>query len=290
MERDPMEQADLYGRFVHRSGLAENTAAVYERRARQFLEFIAAEPDLYGDALHDEHVRDFAVKAWRRRLLTSDKYLPSTVQQHMTALGSFYDWLGLGKPDGIGVDVPKAKKEGLPEDDLRKLMLAARREGPRPLALVATMTYAGLRVGELAALDVDDVALTERTGQLSVRYGKGGAPRTLPVSGALRGALRDWLDERPGDRHEGPLWPTAKGRMAVRTIQDSVGRIGRSVGVDAHPHTLRHTFGRRLHEAGVPLPDAQVLMGHRSIATTAGYGNASRLDLERAVDRITLDD
>ena len=298
MDRDPMEYAELYERFVTRSSLSDRTAEAYSRRVRQFMEFIASDPQLYEKALNDEHVRDFAVRDWRRRLLTSNdltktgkKLSESTVQQHMTAVTSFYEWLGMGKPAGTRVEVPKAKKEGLAEDDLRKLMRAAKVSGERNYALVATLAYAGLRVGEAAALDVDDVAITKRTGQMAVRYGKGGKPRKVPINGALRAALSDWLDVRPGDRHTGPLWITTTGgrRLAQRTMQETVTKLGASVGLSLSPHTLRHTFARRMAEAGVPLPDIQELAGHASMQTTAGYTQPTAASLEHAVEQAAVD-
>lgn len=286
------DAGDLYTRWVWRTGLGDHTKAVYEQRVKAFLAFVADGGDQYADALTDEHVRDYAARDYRRHLLTVDKRAPSTVSQHMSALGSFYEWAELGKPRGISVEVPKSEKKGLTDDDLRKVLRSCQRRGPRDYAIGQLLFQSGIRAAELGALDTDDLLITERTGRVQVRYGKGGKPRTVPLSAQARDALRAWLVERAGWRGSDrpALFLSSRGdRLSVRSVQDVMAKAGQAVGVHVSPHVLRHTFGRKHVKEGTDIRALQELMGHKSVQTTAGYANPRWDDLEEAVERVGID-
>lgn len=288
----PEDAGDLYARWVWRTGLGDATKAVYEQRVRAFLTWIIEQGVKYGDALKDEHVRDYASRDYRRKLLTVDKRAPSTVAQHMAALGSFFEWAELGKPRGVSVEVPPSEKKGLTEDELRSVLRACQRRGPRDFAIAQVLFQSGVRVDECVHLDTDDLHMTERTGQLAVRYGKGGKPRTMPLSAQARDALRDWLEVRKTMKGADtpPLFLSSRGdRLAVRSVQDAMSKAGQAAGVKVTPHALRHTFGRRSVESGTDLEALRQLMGHKSIQTTAGYTRPRWENLEEAVERVGID-
>lgn len=291
---EPDEQAELYSRWLWRGGvLADASKKAYEARVREFVSWVLEHGEQYADAFTDEYVRDYAARDYRRKLLTVDKKAPATVSQAMSALGSFYEWLELGKPQGVRVEVVESERKGLVEEDLRKLLRACQRRGPRDHAIAATLYYAAPRVGELVALDVDDVHTTERKGQLHIRYGKGGKPRKVPLSKEVRPVLDLWKKERgtwPGAADTPALFLSKQGgRLSARTVEHVLHEAGESVGVKVSPHNLRHSFGRQHAEAGTDLESLRQMMGHKNIATTAGYTRPRWEDLEDAVDRIGVD-
>jgi integrase/recombinase XerC len=292
MPLTPDEAGDLYARWVWRTGLGDATKGVYEQRVRSFLAWLIEQGEQYADALTNEDVRDYASRDYRRKLLTVDKRAPSTVAQHIAALGSFFEWAELGKPRNVSVEVPPSQKKGLTEDELRKVLRACQRRGPRDFAIAQVLFQSGVRVDECVHLDTDDLLITERTGQLVVRYGKGGKPRTLPLSAQARDALRDWLEARREVKGADtpPLFLSTRGeRLAVRSVQDVMSKAGQAAGVKVTPHVLRHTFGRRSVEAGTDLEALRQLMGHKSIQTTAGYTRPRWENLEEAVERVGID-
>lgn len=283
------DMAGRYETWVARTGLAPATRGVYRDRVAAFLEWLDERGPAYEDALTDPDVRDYAVGEYRRDLLVSRKLAAATVAQHMAALGSFYEWAGLGKPEGVAVEVTRAPKLGLYEDERRKVMLEARRRGARDYALLSVLLRAGLRLQTVADLDVDDVHLTERTGTLFVRFGKGGKPQTIPVSSHLREALRPWLAERAGVAAEGEtaLFVGRTGaRLKRRRIQQVVTEVGAAAGVELNPHKFRHTFVKTMLDAGVDIVTVAELAGHKSLHTTRGYATPRASDLRDAVERI----
>lgn len=115
--------------------------------------------------------------------------------------------------------------------------------------------YAGLRRSEIAHLHMDDLG----SGILTVRGGKGGKDRQVPLHPALAGAF---------DGRRGQVFPGA----TPNSVGAQVARHLRRAGIDATAHQLRHTFGTEL--ARVSGGDVLVvggLMGHSSATTTLGY-------------------
>jgi integrase len=126
------------------------------------------------------------------------KAAPATVHVSLAALAALGECLGRGAPDVARVDRPARAPRALGEDEVRRLLRAARRtrRDPGPGAARAVLSGTGLRPAEAAALDVDDVPTTERTGAVHVRAGKGERPRTVPLPTDARRLLRRWLTER----------------------------------------------------------------------------------------------
>jgi site-specific recombinase XerD len=125
--------------------------------------------------------------------------------------------LGLGAPDVARVDQPTRALRALGEDEVSRLLRAARRTGStRDRALLALLSGTGLRLAEAAARIVDDVPTTERPGTVHMRAGKRERPRTVPLPADARGLLRCWLTERarhPAARRGEPaLWVGRRGR------------------------------------------------------------------------------
>jgi len=145
------------------------------------------------------------------------------------------------------VDQPARAPRALGEDEVRRLLRAARRTGsPRDRALRAAPRDGGA-AGRAAKLDVDDVPTTERTGAEHVRAGKRERPRTVPLPADARSRLRRWLTERarhPAARRGNPaLWLGRRGRLSARQLQLIVAELGadaRLVDVSrAHPAAHR---------------------------------------------------
>jgi site-specific recombinase XerC len=94
----------------------------------------------------------------------------------------------------------------------------------------------GVRIGELAELEVDDVRLTQRTGELVIRHGKGDRRRVVPLSRPARAALREWLVDRAGHHSRpgntrGPVWISRTGeQLSVRSISTAVTAVMAQAG------------------------------------------------------------
>jgi integrase/recombinase XerC len=169
----------------------------------------------------------------------------------------------------------------------------ARRAALRALrdrAVVETLYGAGLRVGELVALDARDVDLQRGDARV---WGKGGKERIVPLPAAARAALEAYLRERrrPGLLGE-PLFASLRApggavrRLADRDVRRILARRARLSGVAdrVHPHRLRHSYATHLLDMGAGLREIQELLGHASLSTTQRYTAVSAQRLLEAYD------
>ncbi len=148
--------------------------------------------------------------------------------------------------------------------------------GRRDRAAVELLYAAGLRVGELVALDLGDVQLGQR--MVRVR-GKGRKERLVPFGRPAAQAIKAYLPERARWRQrvvdeDDPLFVNQRGgRLSDRSIRRQLDRAVRhSADLNhLHPHSLRHAFATHLLEAGMDLRAIQELLGHSSLATTQIY-------------------
>jgi site-specific recombinase XerD len=151
--------------------------------------------------------------------------------------------------------------------------------GLRNVAVVRLLLRLGLRAGEVAALDLDDVSW--RTGELIVR-GKGRRESRLPLPRDVGQALADYLRHgRPAAATRG-LFLRARApftRLTMVGISHCLQHRLRQLGVPSGgAHVLRHTAATQLLRRGSSLPEIAHVLRHRHIDTTAIY---AKVDLAR---------
>ena len=279
-----------YAAHLAKSPLGGQTPRTYLSAVRVFLAWLAAgEHD--GDPLGDPAARDWAVRDYRTHLVTVAKRAPSTVNKTMAALDDFYTWRGLGKANvkrqELAARAPRALS---PRAMTRYLRAVEASPSARDRAIALLPFYAGLRVSEVAALDVDDVQMSARKGMIRV-VGKGEKTRTVPLHSKLREALSAWLAERPAVDGNALFLTRIGTRPTPEAVNDVISAVTRAAGLDEHVtvHVLRHCFGTNLVRDGVDLPTVADLMGHARLETTRRYSAPSEDDLERAIASLPVD-
>jgi site-specific recombinase XerD len=249
------------------------------------------------------------VDAWLRMQEMSGAAASSRARR-LAAVASWYGWLvaeghadrnpasRVARPT---VDPDDSRTVGLTRDQAQTLLacadIDARPTGPRTRALVRLLLANALRVGELIALDVED--LGEARGHRTLRVtGKGGRVHTVPLAPATADALDRYLASRrdvevlparaAGARSRRPLFATGSGG---RLDQGAIWRLLRRLATDAgpeladvagrlSPHSLRHTAITAALDAGVSLRDVQDYARHADPRTTRRYDRA-RHSLDR---------
>jgi integrase/recombinase XerD len=141
-------------------------------------------------------------------------------------------------------------------------------------AILMTAYAAGLRVSEVVALRVDDIDSARMV--IRIRQGKGHRDRYVMLSPRLLPILREyWKAVRPTEF----LFPgnVPDRPITARTVEKACRIAREAAGLDKHVtvHTLRHSFATHLLEAGTDIRTIQVLLGHRSLSTTAVYTQVS---------------
>ena len=171
-------------------------------------------------------------------------------------------------------------------DAFERLIHAARAVDARAYLLVLLGGEAGLRCGEMMALEWPDMDLVR--GRMTVQRSewkghvtgpKGGRPRHLPLTARLAAALRNHRHLR-GRR---VLTSDEGAPLTQKRVQNFVGWPARKAGVRHGVHILRHTFCSHLAMRGAPARAIQELAGHQNLSTTQRYMHLSPAALESAI-------
>jgi integrase/recombinase XerC len=135
------------------------------------------------------------------------------------------------------------------------------------------MLRCGLRVGEVRNLSLNDLFLEPAFGSLPRLWlhGKGGRQRVVYLSSQPLAVLQVWLAVRPKVDDQAVFLNRFGQRLSVTAIQKRLGVYCRKAGLWVTCHQLRHTFGRHMTEARVPVTVIQRLMGHARLRTTEVY-------------------
>lgn len=153
----------------------------------------------------------------------------------------------------------------------------------RDKAMFTLMLECGLRVGEVCALSLDDV-LFDDPPRLKV-HGKGGRQRMVYLPPPALSTLTDWLTSRP-ITYDRAVFISQRGqRLSVNGVQYILQGYCQKAVVQVTCHQFRHTFGRRMAEASMPITSLQKLLGHRSPRTSQRYANLSNPILQVEYDR-----
>lgn len=276
-----------------------DTHRAYASRVRGYLAWLhdaGLAGRLDGDPLTSPAARDGAVRDYRSHLQVVAGRKPATINAVLAALGDFYIRTGLGAPDAARLELPQRGPRALDSRDATRWLRTV--EGwlnPRDRVVALLPFYAGLRLGEVVALNCTDVTLSARKGLITVRAGKGGRYRQIPVHAVLREQLALWIND------ERPAWPGAAGpalilnrrggRLSARGADDILNTIADQARLSAEftPHVLRHTFGTRLVREGHDLVLVAELMGHARLETTRGYTLPTDHDRQRAINSLPTD-
>jgi site-specific recombinase XerC len=162
----------------------------------------------------------------------------------------------------------------------------------RDRAMFLLMLRCGLRVGEVRNLSMGDLYLYSVSGNLPRLWlhGKGDKERVVYLSSQAMTALEAWLEIRPNGKEQATFVNRSGKRLTVTGIQLQLAMYCQRAGIWVTCHQLRHTFGRHLVEARVPVTTIQRLLGHARIRTTETYLHISdqqvQADYEAAMEQI----
>ena len=222
--------------------------------------------------------------------LYQHKNNPRTIHRHLSAAKGFFKFLKKNSLVATSpfelVTAPKAASylpEVLSPEDV-ELLLNFKPENVlevRDLALIELMYSSGLRVSEVAGIDLID--FEEEMSFLRI-LGKGAKVRIVPVGRFAIAAVENWINER--EKFSNPdipaLFINLKGtRLTVRSMQMRLARISTKQGLPrVNPHMLRHSFATHMLESSGDLRTIQELLGHSSLSTTQIY---TKLDYQHLV-------
>ncbi len=291
-----LPEIELFHKWLRRKSPHTSTAVHYTNDLELFFAWAAKPP---------EHITLREVDAFIEHCQHRG-HRSATINRRLAALRAFYHFLALERDDAPPNPVlPKRHfiRQGrrLPRDvpDVEIEKLFAVIAAPRDRAMFLLMLRCGLRVSEVRALSLNDLYLQPKAGSLPRLWlqGKGGAQRVVYVAAQPLAALTTWLAQRPVVTDQAVFLNRLGKRLTVTGIQLRLAAYCQRAGVWITCHQLRHTFGRHLTEARVPVTSIQRLLGHARLSTTQVYLHLSdqqvQADYEAALTqimaRLTLD-
>ncbi len=217
----------------------------------------------------------------------------------LSAWRGFFGWLGqrslVTANPCDGVRPPKSPRllpKALSVDETAALLVPEEDGDPalaaRDVAMFELFYSSGLRLAELAALNIDALEGVLHEGEVRV-LGKRSKARIVPVGAKAREALAAWAALRlqlAGDG-EAALFVSRRGvRLSHRAIQDRLGRHALRAGLPrhVHPHMLRHSFASHVLQSSGDLRAVQEMLGHASIASTQVYTHLDFQHLAKVYD------
>lgn len=243
--------------------LALNTQTSYLLQVSQFARYFGKSPELLG---REE------IRAYQLYLTQEKKLSPGSITIAVSALRFLYnvtlrrDW----KPQDI-IPAPKTPKKLpiiLSPEEVLQFLSCVTASNHRT---ILTCCYAaGLRISEAIALQVPHI--DSQRMMIRVEQGKGQKDRYVMLSSKLLQTLRSWWRQ---ERPQPWLFPGSIPGMHITrgAVEVACQEAQQQSGIPKPitPHTMRHCFAVHLLEQGVDVRTIQLLLGHRSLATTARY-------------------
>jgi integrase/recombinase XerC len=303
-ERGVTAHLKAFLRFLELNrNVSRHTLRAYDSDLTQFIAHTAAAAGVTRAELPPSALDRAAIRSHLAALHAAGQSR-ATAARKLAAIRTFLRYLRReeiidGDPGGQ-VSTPKREVRmpaHLSEDEMTRLVDAPSADdalGRRDHAVLELFYASGLRLSELAGLDVDDVNLSSRMVRV---LGKGGKERLVPFNGstakAIRAYLRDRADllrnrraagqpERAGQERREALFVNYRGgRLTVRSIDRLVRRYAAAASTreGISPHALRHSFATHLLQRGADLRAIQELLGHARISTTQRYTHVNAAQL-----------
>lgn len=282
-----------FKRFLHRmeheKNVSPHTLRAYELDGHEFLKFL-------GENKNVTHLRLRAYLAGLR----SRGLSKSSIARKLAALRSFFRFLCreeiLKSNPIVALRTPKQEKR-LPKiltaDEVTRLLDTTSGDEPADLrdrAILEMLYSTGMRVSELAALNVKDV---DFFAEIVVVMGKRRKERVCHLGSHALKALDAWLERRgiskvKASRCSDPLFVNLKGtRLTTRSIARVLAKRLTQAGLSTRstPHTLRHSFATHLLDRGADLRSVQELLGHASLSSTQIYTHLSAERLKEVYEK-----
>jgi integrase/recombinase XerC len=287
-------QIDLYVANLRREDASEHTLAAYAGDLAQFLAYLTP-PGL--EAPEPRELDLLALRGWLASLYRDD-LSPVSIRRKLAAVRGFFAFMT--REGTVAVNVARLLKTPKAPQKLPEVMTAEQantlldgvamdtlhRPFPtRDRAIFELLYGCGIRVSELAGMDVDDIDRAE--GWIRVR-GKGRKERQVPMPGKAAESLeRYWTERRPAANQRAVFLNHRGNRLTTRGVSGIVKMYATALSGDpsVHPHSFRHAYATHLLADGADLRAIQELLGHARLSTTQRYTQVSLTDLIAVYDK-----
>ncbi len=261
---------------------------------RDLKNFIAWYMEINNEAFRFERVTQRDIRDYRDQAMKKELSV-ATINRRLSTLNQFFSvavehqYIEKNPVSGVKQLAKQSlAPKSLSQSETRRLLKEVEIRGNlRDRCIVELMIGAGLRVSEVVGLRISDVSITERKGHVTVRNGKGNKTRIVPLAKGLRELLEQHIAESP--KTTSKLFMGQRGALSSLAVNKIVEKYAEKAGVEASPHTLRHTFAYSfLKEHPSEIVALSQILGHSNINTTAIYTQNRLEDLQEKVETVSI--
>ncbi|KKQ38886.1 MAG: Tyrosine recombinase XerC [Candidatus Roizmanbacteria bacterium GW2011_GWA2_37_7] len=265
--------------FLKDQGKSKFTIVAYKKDIEQFIGYLAGR-----EKTDIRDVRKDDIEGFIQNLLEK-KYTKKSASRKLNSIRTFFRFL---KHEDVitanpAFDISHPKYTQTPPRILSKMEYRALRdvakEDIRTYALVETLLQTGMKIGELATLQLEDI----KDDMLHIRkYGKN-IEREIPLNNAVKQALANYVQERGNNGASDHVFITRTGKqLLIRNIRQIIDRCFQEVGIEnATVNDLRNTFIAHQLRNGSTLEYISNIVGHRRISSTERFLNLVKQEAER---------
>lgn len=260
-----------FTQHLEASGKANATVIAYSKDIEQLLDYVSKQQSYATiDQISSEDIDDF------KEVLKKRRYTSKSISRKINSIKAFFRYLVsqnimAANPADV---VAHPKFDQSPPRILSKLEYRALRDAcrgdVRMSAIVELLLQTGMRISELAALELSDLDLDRNIAHIRAQNSRD--ERKVPINKAAKVAMQAYLQVRPRARDTVIFLTKTCRPFLVRNIRTAIDRYFRLAGIkDAKVNDLRHTFIVEQLKAGTPLVYVSQLVGHKRITTTEKY-------------------
>lgn len=285
----------LYQEYLAESGRSTFTIKNYISNLKLFRRWYEKTYEVSGTDC--AQVRDIDLLSYRNYLQYEKRHKTATINQHVAALRSFFGFLHirgiirgsiianlkpLSKPYLRAPDVP-GRAQIL---KLFRMMNTDNDRGKRDFAILQLFVQCGLRLSEVATIEIGDIHMSERKGVLRIAGGKGDRPREVNLNKTARHALKAYLEVRPALPYTKRLFISQLNRpLSRRSICHLTKKYLEAAGMpDLSCHDLRHLFATNLYNRHKDILLVKEALGHKTLESTLRYSHKTEEEIALAME------
>jgi len=293
MKTQACDLLSLYSIYLAELGRSAITQKKYLNNLRLFKRWLTHE----NQGIDFTSVTQIDLLSYRNHLQLEKRHKTATINQHVAALRSFFSFLftkriisesvianlkPLSKPYLRAPDVPK-RAQVL---KLFRMVDTHNDRGKRDFAILQLFVQCGLRLSEVANIEIGDIQINQRRGTLQIVTSKGNQPREVHLNKTAREALLAYQRVRPDLRDTKKLFISQLNRpLSLRSIYHLTKKYLEAASMgNLSCHSLRHLFATNLYNRHKDILLVKEALGHKTLESTLRYSHKTSEEIAKALE------